>query len=107
VSAQVLLTAPRRVRAGEVFEVKTLAAHPMETGFRPGFDGKLIPRDIVTHLRVRLDGAEIFVLEMSPAIAANPYVAFPLALTRSGTLTVELRGDNGFLANAQIEIAVA
>lgn len=102
-----LVSVPRGVKRGEVFEVKTLAAHPMETGFRPGFDGRLIPRDIVTHLTVRFGGAEVFAMELSPAIAANPYVAFPLAVDRGGTLTVEWRGDNGFRAEARAEIALA
>jgi sulfur-oxidizing protein SoxZ len=102
-----LVSAPARVKRGEVFEVKTLVAHPMETGFRAGFDGRLIPRDIVTRMAVGLDGAELFAMEMSPAIAANPYVAFPLALDKGGVLTVEWHGDNGFLAQARIAIAVA
>jgi sulfur-oxidizing protein SoxZ len=102
-----LVSVPRGIKRGEVFEVKPLAAHPMETGFRAGFNGQLIPRDIVTHLTVRLDGIELFAMEMSPAIAANPYVAFPLVLERGGTLIVEWRGDNGFRAEARAEIAFA
>ena len=102
-----LVSVPRGIKRGEVFEVKTLAAHPMETGFRPGYNGQLIPRDIVTHFSVKLDGVEIFAIEFSPAIAANPYVAFPLVLERGGTLTVEWRGDKGFRAEAHAEIAFA
>jgi len=105
-SVRGLVSAPARVKRGDVFEVKTLVAHPMETGFRAGFDGRLIPRDIVTRMVVGLDGAELFAMEMSPAIAANPYVAFPLALEKGGVLTVEWRGDNGFVAEARIAIAV-
>jgi sulfur-oxidizing protein SoxZ len=105
-SVRGLVSAPARVKRGDIFEVKTLVAHPMETGFRPGFDGRLIPRDIITRLTVSFDGAELFAMEMSPAIAANPYVAFPLTLEKGGVLTVEWHGDNGFVAEARIAITV-
>ncbi len=101
-----LVNAPARVRRGEVFEVKTLVAHPMETGYRPGMNGVLIPRDIVQRLRCRYDGADVLDLELSPAIAANPFVSFHMRAERSGMLELVWTGDNGFAASHRVAIAV-
>jgi sulfur-oxidizing protein SoxZ len=101
-----LVSAPARVKAGEVFEVKTLVAHPMETGFRPGLNGTLLARDIVQRLVCRYDGATVLDIELSPAIAANPFVAFHVRATKSGTLEFEWTGDNGFAARHSVAIAV-
>ena len=101
-----LVNAPARVRRGEVFEVKTLVAHPMETGFRPGMNGVLIPRDIIQRLRCRYDGIDVLDLELSPAIAANPFVSFHMRVERSGMLELSWTGDNGFAASHRVAIAV-
>ncbi len=101
-----LVNVPARVRRGEVFEVKTLLAHPMETGFRPGMNGTLIPRDIVQRLHCRYDGTDVLDLELSPAIAANPFVSFHMRAERSGTLELKWTGDNGFAASHSVAIAV-
>ena len=37
----------------------------------------------------------MFSAELHPAIAANPYLAFPLVATRSGAVSVTWSGDNG------------
>jgi len=36
-----------QAKRGEIIEIKTLAAHPMETGFAAPSFGELIPRDII------------------------------------------------------------
>ena len=43
----VLINAPKTAKKGEVIELKALILHPMETGFRPGTNGRLIPRNII------------------------------------------------------------
>lgn len=101
-----LVNAPARVRRGEVFEVKTLIAHPMETGFRPGMNGTLIARDIIQRLRCRYEGIDVLDLELSPAIAANPYVSFLMRVEHGGTLELVWTGDNGFLARHAVAIVV-
>ena len=71
-------------------------AHPMETGFRPGADGKVLPRDIIRRFTCRLDGETVFSAELFSAISANPYIAFHVRADASGTLEFEWTGDNGF-----------
>ena len=45
--ARALITMPSVAKRGEVIEIRTLIAHPMETGYRPGDDGKILPRNLI------------------------------------------------------------
>ena len=98
--ARTLIVVPATVRRGEAFEVRVTIAHPMETGFRPGADGRPYPRDILRRFDCRYNGETVFTAELFPAIAANPYLAFHVLADASGTLEFEWQGDNGF---AQVE----
>ena len=104
--ARVLINLPARVRRGEILEVKTLISHPMESGYRVGTNGALIPRDIITRFTCTYNGEEIFRAELSPAIAANPFIAFFTSATESGTLAFRWSGDNGFSATETAVITV-
>ncbi len=64
-----LINVPGRARAGEVIEIKTLIAHPMETGYRVGPEGRLLPRDIIRRFACAYDGEVIFSAELHPAVA--------------------------------------
>lgn len=94
--ARALINLPKTARAGEIIEIKTLIAHPMETGFRPGPEGRILPRNIVTEFVCRYGDAEVFRAEFFPATAANPYLTFTTLATTSATLTFTWRGDGGF-----------
>jgi sulfur-oxidizing protein SoxZ len=100
--ARTLITVPQDAKRGDVVEIRVLIAHPMETGFRVGADGKRVPRDILRRFTCRLDGEVVFAAELYPAVAANPYLAFPLRVERGGTLSFTWEGDGGF---AQTETA--
>lgn len=104
--ANVLINAPKTVKKGEAFEVKTLVMHPMETGFRTGTSGKLIPRNIIEEFVATYDGAEVFRMKLSPAIAANPFVVFHAAVEKSGTMAFKWTGDEGFVLEQSVAIAV-
>ena len=105
-TARVLIHVAPKARRGEVIEIKTLIAHPMESGFRVGTNGNPIPRDIITLFTCRYNGDEIFRAEFSPAIAANPFVSFFTTARDSGTLEFNWRGDNGFAATESTEITI-
>jgi len=94
--ARTLIQVPASARPGEVIEVRVTIAHPMETGFRPGADGKVVPRDIIRRFTCRYDGEAVFSAELFSAISANPYVAFHVKAETSGVLEFEWQGDNGF-----------
>ena len=98
--ARALIHLPPTPRKGEAMEVRALIAHPMETGYRPGADGRVLPRDIIRRFSCRYNGEVVFSAELYPAIAANPYLSFHVLASDSGTLEFEWQGDNGF---AQVE----
>lgn len=103
--ARALITVPPAQR-GEIVEIRALIAHPMETGFRVAGDGKRVPRDILRRFTCRLDGEVVFAAELYPAVAANPYVAFPLRAVANGTLTFTWEGDNGFAQTETMPLRV-
>ena len=104
--ARVLINAPPKARRGDIIEIKTLISHPMESGFRVGTNGTLIPRDIITLFRCTYNGTEIFRAEFSPAIAANPFISFFIVASESGKLEFSWSGDNGFAQSESAELAV-
>ena len=104
--ARVLISVPRTARRGETVEVKVLIAHPMETGFRPGPNGAMLPRNIIERLTCTYDGEEVFRADLSPAVAANPFLTFTTVATKTGDLTLTWTGDNGFSQTETAAITV-
>jgi sulfur-oxidizing protein SoxZ len=100
---RVLLNVPKQVPKGKPFDVKLLISHPMESGQRRDAMGLAIPRDIVNLLVCTLDTEEVFRMNLFPAIAANPFLAFSVIAERSGTLTITVTDDRGA---AQTETAL-
>jgi sulfur-oxidizing protein SoxZ len=104
--ARVVVNAPKQAKRGEIIEIRTLAGHSMETGFRRTQLGELIPRDIITRFTCSYNGIEVFRAELHPAVAANPLIAFSTVATESGTLEFRWTGDNGFSATHSASITV-
>ena len=94
--ARAVVTVPPRAKRGEIVEIKTLAQHVMETGFRRTQNGDLIPRDIIRTFTCTYNGVEVCRVDLHPAIAANPLIAFTTVATESGTLQFQWVGDNGY-----------
>ena len=91
-----LLTVPATARRGDVIEIRAVVQHPMETGYRVASEGQKLARDLVRRVECRFDGELVFAADLHPAIAANPYLAFRMLASGSGTLTVSWQGDQGF-----------
>lgn len=91
-----LVNLPETVPRGAVIEIRAMLQHPMETGHRRDAGGRLVPRDIVTRFECRLDETLVFAADLHPAVAANPFIAFPLRAERAGTLVLAWTGDRGF-----------
>jgi sulfur-oxidizing protein SoxZ len=104
--SNVLINAPKTAKPGEVIELKALIMHQMETGFRPGTNGRIIPRNIIQRFVATWNGEEIFAMTFSPAIAANPFVSFFVVAGQSGTVEFHWTGDEGFDVKEQVSIAV-
>ena len=104
--ARVVVNLPQRARRGEIIEIRTLAAHAMETGFRRTQLGEAVPRDIITRFTCSYNGVEVFGADLHPAVAANPLIAFSTVATESGTLEFRWTGDNGYTATHTAAITV-
>lgn len=104
--ASALINVPERARRGAIVEIKTLIAHPMETGYRRSQEGTRVPRDIIRLFVCTYNGVEVFRAELHPAIAANPFLVFSTVATESGTLAFEWTGDNGFSVRESAAIVV-
>ena len=105
-TARALINVPKKAKRGDVIEIKTLISHVMETGFRHGTNGQMIPRDIITSFACTYNGEEIFSTLFYPAIAANPFVTFNTVATESGTIAFRWIGDNGFEVTEEAKIVV-
>ena len=104
--AQARVSVPETAAKDEVVEIKTLIQHPMETGFRRDAEGNVIPVHIIDRFVCTYNGAEVFRMELHPAIAANPLIAFSLLASESGTLEFRWAGDNGYAVTETAQITV-
>jgi sulfur-oxidizing protein SoxZ len=100
--ARALINVPATAARGSIIEIKALIQHPMETGYRPGPNGRLLPRDILRSFVCTYNGLEVFRADLHPAVSANPFISFSTVAVESGTIAFTWTGDNGF---AQTETA--
>jgi len=98
---------PPSVKKGEVFEVRVLVQHPMETGFRRDVNGATIPLNVVDRIACRIGGREVFSAELGTGIAANPYLVFTAVAETSGTVELAWSDDRGERGVAKAELTVA
>ena len=104
--ARTLINAPSAARRGDVIEIRATIGHPMETGFRPGDDGKILPRNLIKRFSCRYNGELVFSAELFSAVAANPYLAFHTVAQESGTLALTWEGDNAFTQTENVTLTV-
>jgi sulfur-oxidizing protein SoxZ len=104
--ARALINVPATAKKGEAVEIKVLIQHPMETGFRTGPDGKLVPRDIIQRFSCTYAGQEVFAVDLFPAVAANPFFAFFTLATESGPLVFRWTDNAGREESETASIAV-
>lgn len=100
------IAAPDQAKVGESIEIRTLIAHPMESGFRLDSVGQPIPRDIITSVVCTYAGREVFRAQLQPAIAANPYLSFFVTATVTGTLQLTWTDQHGQQAHAEHQLQV-
>ena len=98
--ARAIVNVPASAKRGEIIEIKALVAHDMETGFRRTETGALIPRDIITRVRLHLQRRGDIPRRALPgdrrqsATSRSPRVA-----TESGTHRVHLDRRQRLLAS--------
>ena len=101
------LRVPSEAKKGDIIQIKTLVAHPMETGYRKDDAGKPIPRKIINKFVCTFNGHEVFGADLEPAIAANPYFQFTVRVEESGTFRFTWIDDDGTAITADENITVS
>ena len=97
---------PKSVEAGVPFTVKTRITHPMHTGERHDSDGQLVPRRIINRFVVSYKGEVAFSVDLEPAVSADPYIQFEMAVPESGLLDFEWVDDDGSVYSLQKQVTV-
>jgi sulfur-oxidizing protein SoxZ len=97
---------PSAATKGEIFQVKAIISHQMETGLRKDHEGNVIPRLIINKFVCRYNGVDVFIVDMHEAVAANPYFEFCLRATESGWLEFVWQEDGGRVYSLAHQLAV-
>jgi sulfur-oxidizing protein SoxZ len=102
-----LIKAPTSAKRGEVITIHATIGHEMETGFRPGRDGQILPRNFITAFTCHYNEQLVFEASLFPAMAANPYIAFCLVAQTSGPVRLSWTGDRGFAHSHTLNLQVS
>jgi sulfur-oxidizing protein SoxZ len=100
------IVVPESVRKGELFTVKTIISHKMETGLRRNEQGSVIPRKIINNFACTYGGALVFSVDLHEAVSANPFFEFDLVATESGKLQFTWEEDGGALYGLSHDLVV-
>lgn len=99
--------APKKVKKGEAFQVKTLISHKMESGQRKDKKGNKIPRQIIHTFTCDYNGKQVFKSDWKGAISANPYLAFFVKAEESGSLDFTWEDDSGAVYKKSAKVTVS
>jgi len=98
---------PATVKRGEVFEVRTLARHAMESGVRFSTDNiVVIPRHILQEVLGFYNGRQVFRAEWFSSVATNPYLGFRVKAVESGEIEVVWISDYNVRTSVKARIEV-
>jgi len=86
---------PDKMAAGDVVKIRVLIQHPMDTGYLQDFTGKLVPRNVIRMLTCTLGGQEVFRVEPSSGISANPFFEFYVRATATAEFKMNWVDDKG------------
>ena len=105
--ADASIRVPPKVAPGEVFPVRAVVRHPMESGFRHDNVGKRIPRHVIEEFVCEYGGREVFRVQMGSGITTNPYFLFYVRGVDSGDMNFTWTDDRGAVIRATAKIEVA
>ena len=100
------LQLPARIVEGDVFKLRLLVQHPMDSGFLRDLDGILIKRNVIRHLQCILNDKEVFRVEPTTGTAANPLFEFYLRATNSGELYFRWVDDKGYIGELRQKLVI-
>jgi sulfur-oxidizing protein SoxZ len=100
------ITMPSTAKKDSIIEIRAIAQHDMESGFRYTEGGKQIPRDIIRTFTCTYNDVEVFKADFYPGVGANPLLIFTTVAIENGTLEFKWTGDDGYEALNQAHITV-
>ena len=100
------LQLPARIVEGDVFKLRLLVQHPMDSGFLRDLDGVLSKRNVIRHLQCLLHDKEVFRVEPTTGTAANPLFEFYLRATKSGELYFRWVDDKGYIGELRQKLVI-
>jgi thiosulfate oxidation carrier complex protein SoxZ len=77
-----------------MLELRTLSAHPMETGRHKDESGQLIAAHFIASFVVTLNGEAVIDMDSSQGLSANPTLGFRLRGVKPGDLIAVTWEDN-------------
>ena len=98
---------PESPKVGDVIEIKPLIRHEMESGYRRGSRGEVIPRNIITRFECHFEDELVFASDFFPAVSANPILTFYFRVQRSGEFAFKWTDQNGEIWQDRRQISVA
>jgi len=98
---------PKTATKGEIFQVKALISHPMETGLRHDEHGAVIPRKIINKFICLYADEIVFSIDLNESVAANPYFEFYVEATASGVIEFVWEEDGGACSKLRQSLVVA
>ena len=101
------ITMPATAKRDSIIEIRAIAQHDMESGFRYTEGGKRIPRDIIRTFTCTYNNVEVFKADFYSGSGANPLIIFTTVAVESGTLEFKWVGDGGYEAVNQARITVS
>jgi sulfur-oxidizing protein SoxZ len=97
---------PATAAKGEIFPVKAVITHAMETGLLYDDQGKVVPRKIINKFVCRYSDVVVFSVDLHESVAANPFIEFYLRATVSGLLEFIWEEDGGGITRLEHHLAV-
>ena len=70
-----------QLKVGTIVRVRLLIQHALDTGYLQNMSGQYVPRNVIKKITCQADGFEIFRVDPSSGIAANPYFEFSWRVT--------------------------
>ena len=100
------LSVPKSAKVGAILPIKAMIKHDMESGYRRGENGDVIPRNIITKFECSYNGEIVFSADFNPAVAANPFLSFHTRATETGTLMFQWADQHGVIWSETANITV-
>jgi sulfur-oxidizing protein SoxZ len=86
---------PEKITAGDVVKVRMLIQHAMDTGYLQDFTGKVVPRNVIRLITCTLGDKEVFRIEPSSGISANPFFEFYVRASATAEFKIVWTDDKG------------